>query len=239
MRNPMYYSKLALLIFILVFLSNSSFAKQEVETVVKEVNWKMKIDKHGIKVQTFTKDGSKFLTFKGQGEVNASIDALVYLMRDVDNMSGWLHTGYDIRILDEIDAATRLIYLKNEVPVLRDRDLIITQRFIRISDELVVVELISKADAIEKNPKLVRVPEFTGSWIFRKIDPNTTHVTYTGMGDPGGLIPAALSNFMVPDAPYQSIKKIRKQPLVNYSGSLEFLATIDDAELEETRSLVN
>ena len=226
----MFIRKMIVITFISLLLSSNSIAGDE--------SWSMRIDKQGIQVHTIATPGSKFLTFKGEGTVSASLNAVVYLMRDIENMKNWLHSSYDIRVLEEIDPATRLIYMKNKAPIVKDRELILTQRFVKLSDDIVVVELISKADALVKNDDYVRVPDFKGSWVLKRSDDKTTHVTYTGVGDPGGLLPAALSNFMVPDTPYQSIKKIRQQPLEKYNGDLGFLAGVEQAEMEETRQLV-
>lgn len=200
--------------------------------------WNLAKDKKGIRAYTRVVSNSDHLQFKSEGVVNASIENIVHLMRDVNVMDKWLHTCYEPTIANEVNAFTRLIHMKNETPfIVKDRDLVLIQRMIRISDDIVIIELVGKPDTIAKNNKYVRIPVFQGAWRFTRVGENKTNVEYYGHVDPGGAIPAFITNAILIDTPYESISNLRGQDYSHYDGGLEFLTTIESAELEETKAL--
>jgi len=200
--------------------------------------WNLAKDKKGIRAYTRSVSDSNHLQFKSEGVVNASIENIVHLMRDIDVMDKWLHTCYEPIIADEVNAFTRLIHMKNETPfIVKDRDLVLIQRMIKVSDDMVIIELVGKPDSITKNNNYVRIPGFQGAWRFIRIDEHKTNVEYYGHIDPGGAIPSFITNAILIDTPYESIRKLRDQNYSQYDGGLEFLTTIESAELEETKAL--
>lgn len=200
--------------------------------------WNLVKDKNGIQAYTRSVPNSDHLQFKSEGVVKTNIASLVYLMRDMEVMDRWLHTCYEPVLVEESDKATRLIHMKNETPfVVKDRDLVLTQKMIKVSDTKVLIELAGKPESLEKNSKYVRIPMFHGAWRLTQIDQDSTNVEYFGHIDPGGAIPAFITNSMLVDTPYESIRKLRKQDYSQYDGSLEFLTSLEFAELEETKAL--
>lgn len=209
-------------------------------TVSASSEWELVKDKSGIRAYTKSVSDSNHLKFKGVSEVNASLESIVYLMRDMDVMSKWLHSCYDPVVVSESDTATRLIHMKNETPfIVKDRDLVLTQRMIQVNEGRVIVELVGKPGAIEEASGFVRIPLFNGAWQFTRIDEGKTKVEYYGHIDPGGAIPAFITNSMLIDTPYESIRKLKKQKFDKYAGSLDFLVALDGAELDETKRLAS
>jgi hypothetical protein len=191
--------------------------------------WQLKEDDGAIQVFTKHEKGAELPSYRGITKVNASLEAVVYLMRDLAAMENWFHLSYGIKNIKDIDEATRLIYIKQKTPaMLGDRDMILRQRMTRVSDSLVTVEMISEPGFLPKVDGLVRIPLFNAVWTLRGIDSKTTHVEYTGFGEPGGSIPTWLVNKLVTEAPYQTLKKLRKQNFESYTGTLDFLNTSVD-----------
>ena len=214
----------------IIMLINSNLVMAE--------DWKLVLDKNGIQVFTQDIDDSKHHRFKAVGTVNTSVESLVYLMRDPVNMDQWLHSCYDIKVVEDIDPATRLFHMKNETPIIvKDRDLVLVQRMMRVADDHVIVELVSKPDAVPEQKKYVRVPMFEGAWNLKQIDANSSWVEYHGFGDPGGNVPAWVANVMIADTPYKTLRKLQQQVYDPYSGQLDFLLSMEQAELDESRQM--
>ena len=56
----------------------------------QDSDWELRKDKNGIQVYTREVEGSNLDEFKGVGTVNASVESIVQILQDADNMKDWL-----------------------------------------------------------------------------------------------------------------------------------------------------
>lgn len=193
-----------LLIMSLLF-SQLSFANTE-------LNWEEKKNKNGIVAYTAVVDTSANLAFKGETVMKGvSLNQMIEIMRDVPGMAKWLHTCYEPRILREEDNLSRIVHMKNSTPtvLVSDRDLVLRQQVIRTSPTSARLELNGLPKEMPETKGFVRIPYFKGEWAFDETDAGLK-VTYSGVIDPGGALPAFVTNALVVDTPYESLKKLRE-----------------------------
>jgi hypothetical protein len=173
--------------------------------------WELKKDKKNIKVYTKKTDNSDYYSFKATSLIKTNTQSLVNLMRDMSVMDNWLETCRDPIVVSEPDDASRVIHMKNDSPffLISDRDLVLLQRFHRVSDEVVMVDLIDHGNDIEEADGHVRAT-FNGHWMFTKISDTEVEVEYFGLTDPKGSVPSSMSNLVVLDVPFNTLRKIRK-----------------------------
>lgn len=62
---------------------------------------------------------------------------------------------------------------------------------------------------IPENSGLVRVPHYYAHWKVTMPSAQTLHIDYIVEADPGGSIPAWLSNVFVDKGPYETFKKLK------------------------------
>ena len=173
--------------------------------------WELKKDKKEIKVFTKQSDNSDYFSFKAISLITTNTQSLVNLMRDMSAMDSWLETCRDPIVVSEPDGASRVIHMKNDSPffLISDRDLVLLQRFHRVSDEVVMIDLIDHGNDVEKADGHVRAT-FNGHWMFTKISDTEIEVEYQGLTDPKGSVPSSMSNLVVLDVPFNTLRKIRK-----------------------------
>ena len=174
-------------------------------------DWELKKEKKDIKVYTKQSDNSDYYSFKATSLITTNTQSLVNLMRDMSAMDSWLETCRDPIVVSEPDAASRVIHMKNDSPffLISDRDLVLLQRFHRVSDEVVMIDLIDHGNDVEKADGHVRAT-FNGHWMFTKISDTEIEVEYQGLTDPKGSVPSSMSNLVVLDVPFNTLRKIRK-----------------------------
>ena len=172
------------------------------------------LDKERLGIKTYTKKiaGSKHLAFKGVLTMDATIDQLVSVMRDVPSMEGWLHTSYDPALVSRESETSSIIYMKIHTPtfLVAERDLVLRQEINRIGPDYAYIQLIAAPEAKDLMDDYIRIDGFSGRWDFEKISGEQVKVTYEGMVDPGGYFPAAVANLMVTETPYETLRKLNE-----------------------------
>jgi hypothetical protein len=177
-----------------------------------ETDWNLKKDKKGVQVYVQKPTDSDFFAFKAVSIVNTNMNSLVNLMRDMGAMENWLETCRDPNVIGEPDQASRIIHMKNDSPfpvIIKNRDLVLLQRFRRVDENSLIVDLVDKGDMVAHVDGYVR-GEFNGHWKFTTIDEDKVEVEYQGLTNPEGSVPASLANLVVVDVPYKTLIKIRK-----------------------------
>lgn len=191
------------LVLIMSMFTTSSYAEN--------TEWELKKDKKGVKVYVAKLGDSSFLSFRAVSVMKTNINSLVNLMRDMSAMESWLETCRDPKVVEEPDEATRIIHMKNDSPffLVSHRDLVLVQRFRRVSDDVLMVDLEDRGDTIPPVDGYVR-GEFNGHWKFTQLSDSAVEVEYYGLTDPRGSVPAMFANMAVLDVPYNTLIKIRK-----------------------------
>ena len=185
--------------------------------------WVLREDRNGIVVHTRQEPGSPHWRYRGIGYADRPVEQVVMMMRDLDHLEDWLDKAYDTAMVREIDARTRLVYMKIETPAIPDRDLIVSQQFEQVGAREFRVYLRGYPDELPAQDGLVRIPYYDGFWHLTA-EGERTRIEYQGQLDPGGwLVPTFVTNLLVSDVPYNSIRKIAAYPYGPYLVDLGFL----------------
>jgi hypothetical protein len=197
------FAKYTLGIMLMTMLTNAA--------AIEVADWHLKRDRNDIKVFVGSTSDTDYKSFKAVSVLKTDIRALVNLMRDMSVMDQWLETCRDPQIIDEPNEASRIIHMRNDFPylILADRDLVLLQRFRRISEKIIMVDLIDRGGQIEEVDGQVRA-EFNGHWKFTQLEDDEVEVEYLGVMDPKGNIAPWMANMSVLDVPYKTLRKIRK-----------------------------
>lgn len=177
-----------------------------------DVAWTLKKSRDGVTAYTAKLDNSDHLAFKGETLLRGkTLDQVIEVMRDVPGMAKWLHTCYDPVIVQEEEGLSRIVHMKNSTPtfLVAERDLVVRQTITRTSDTTAQLILTGLPDHLPKQKGFVRIPFFDGKWEFEQTAEGVRTV-YSGVIDPGGGLPASVTNMMVVDTPFETLKKLAK-----------------------------
>lgn len=173
-------------------------------------DWKEKKNKKGIAISTSTVEGSPFKAVRGEMIVKASVASLVALVEDLKACPDWAAMCKEARVEERISPNESYAYIYNDIPFpVRDRD-VYTHVVWTQDPETKKVSMTSTAtEGGTPKSKAVRIENAVSQWHFTPQADGTTIVENFGHIDPNGPTPAWITNLMLVDTPYRSMKKMR------------------------------
>ena len=160
-------------------------------------DWQLVHSADRLQVQRRNYEGSELDEIRGVIAVEASLNAVMALLKDDAFNDQWVYRSGGAEILREDGYASAYVYGVVDAPwPMLDRDTIV--RFDYRQDPLtreIVITITNAPDFIPARENLVRVPDFGGFWKLRPQAGGRVEVIYQVYGDPGGLVPVWLANF--------------------------------------------
>lgn len=179
-----------------VFLISNSYAQRE---------WNSRKNKDGVEV--FVKDdpNSKLKTYMAVGTTTAPISDCVSFLLDLENHINWSYNVVESTLIPT-STNEHTCYMIMEAPwPVDDRDIVVQATTEHFSEDKVEVTLIALPGLKDEVDGMVRVTESVTTWLFERKD-GVTHLTYTGLSDPGGNIPDWMVNALIVDGPFDTIR---------------------------------
>jgi START domain len=159
-------------------------------------DWELLYEGDDLRVLRRDYAGSELDEIQGVVRVQASLNALMALLKDAPFNRHWVYRSGGAQILQESGYATAHVYgVVDAPPPLSDRDSVV--RFDYQQDPAsrdITITITNVPDYIPPEPNLVRVPDIGGHWFLKPQADGWVEVTYQVHGDPGGWIPAWLAN---------------------------------------------
>ncbi len=171
--------------------------------------------KDGITVWKVPTANSAVVGFKAQAVLSAPINAVVGTIMDTPNASEWIpNTGF-IQMIDRSEFSqgkAKLYYLIDMPFPLADRDLVINSKMSKNPSGIIRIDnQIASDSRYPAKPGVVRINQYTGSWLLEPLGNSKTRVTLQGDADPGGAIPIWATNLFVTKQPTDMLKNMREQ----------------------------
>jgi hypothetical protein len=195
-------NKYILSVFLLLFLSHHIYSQE---------GWKLVKDKESIKVYTRKTEESKFVEFRGITQMEGKISSFVAIMRDADNMTNWVYSIVEGKLLDEPTDTSIIYYAESKLPWPFDnRDAVYHDVFKWDPNKrILIVAIDCKPGYVPEKKGKVRIPYATGYWKVEEISKGNLKITFQMNVDPGGSIPAWLVNAFVVDSPYETLQELK------------------------------
>lgn len=175
--------------------------------------WKFIKEKEGIKIYTREEPNSNIKSFKGVMTMKATLAQVGYLIGNVETFDWWADDIKKIDVLaHEKDKLIRY-YLIYDVPwPLADRDLCVEAR-ITINQEKgeKIVEAKPLLNIIPENKDMVRIKNYWQRWTIQTQKDQSLLLVLEGTIDPGGSIPAWLSNMVITDTPLKVMTSLKEE----------------------------
>jgi hypothetical protein len=185
-------------------------------------DWEEAKDKKGIKVFTRSVEGVKLNEFKAECIVDAPVEVVYELIRDVGRYPEWFGNCLVHEKLETIDENNIISYHVADIPFpFADRDTVAQLTFRSnwaIGEVSFAMISLNEQDVdrydieeLTKGKRLVRMPWIKTNMVAMRVTPDKTKVIYQGYGDPSISLPAWVMNFMVTSQPYGAMINIREE----------------------------
>jgi hypothetical protein len=173
--------------------------------------WEFIKEKDGIKIYTRKEQNSSIKSFKGEALLHRKYENIINLVGNPKNQDWWADDIKGLRILLYEKDKHVQYYLVYDVPwPIADRDLVVDAQISTNPETGVrIVEAKAISDVIPEKQGLVRIKKYWQKWTITPIKPDLVQVVLEGSADPGGSIPAWLSNMVITDTPLKVINNVK------------------------------
>jgi len=166
-----------------------------------DYDWKLKRDRDGIQVYLSSVPGSKFKAIRSVMQFKTETRCLVALVMDLPNCPNWAVMCKE----------ARSAYTRNDLPFpVRDRDVYSLVKW-SYEPSSGKVSMVSRAVDGEqpKNKGVIRIEKAVTQWHFTPLSDGDVLVESYAHIDPNGATPAWLTNLLMVDSPYKTMKNMR------------------------------
>ena len=140
--------------------------------------------------------GSDLDEIRGVVRLDASLNAIMALLKDASFNEQWVYRSGGARVLKEMGYPQAYVYGIVDAPFpMVDRDTVVRFDFEQnpVTREI-TIGITNFPQFAPEADGLVRVPDFGGFWHLRPLTDRGVMVTYQVYGDPGGWIPTWMAN---------------------------------------------
>jgi hypothetical protein len=176
--------------------------------------WERLRTEDGIGVFRREVPGSKFVAFKGEGDVDAPILSVASVLVDVPHEKDWIDSIVEAKILHEVSQTEYIMYSHAATPpTMSDRDFV-TDVSLTLDPphKALTVRMRSVTDPSAPNTKYVRAELEDSVFVLSSIEGGTkTHVVAEIHCDPKGSVAAWMVNWFQKNWGYNTVANMRRQ----------------------------
>jgi hypothetical protein len=174
--------------------------------------WKLVNDAEGIKSYTRTAEGSPIAELKALTVVDAKMEAIGEVLRDIHAYPEWQKSCKDAKVLEKIGPDDFIMHIIINLPVVADRDVVVKSTAVRDLERARTNIVFGKIDRpdVQSPPRVEKMKEFSGSYLLEYITRDRTGVIYTYKADPGKSIPPWMVNLFGKKVLHQTLKGLKE-----------------------------
>lgn len=177
---------------------------------MSSADWKLEKEGQGVTAYTRGVAGSDFREFKVETTIDTTVDALIAMQRDVKNHTKWIDSVKTAELIKE-DADNYYTHTVANAPwPVKDRDSAVRNAITRHDENSATIAFTSDNSLAPTKKGCERVGAVKGTWQFTSVGNGKVDLIYSAHIDPGGNIPAWLSNKFSIDVPFNTIKALVK-----------------------------
>ena len=190
-------------IFVSIFfvgIINTAFCQQ----------WELKKEKDGIKVYTSKDNTSKFKDIKVEASFPGTISKLAEILINVGKTKGWVYGTKESYVIKKISDNEILYYSETALPwPVSNRDIPIKMQLKEdTKNNTLKVYASGIPNALPEKKGIVRIPYFNAFWDVKLDAKNKLNITYILRMDPGGSVPASVTNMFVSKGPFETFNNL-------------------------------
>ncbi len=175
--------------------------------------WKLTRNQDGIKSYARSVPGSKILELKAITVINARMEVIGEVLRDVPSSPKWVADCSEASIIRTLGRNDMIVHTLLNFPApVSDRDLVVKSTTTYLLDRARGIITITsvKDPAAPPRPGVVRMTNFSGKYVLEYITREKTGIIYSYRADPAGNIPAFMVNMAGRDSLFKTLKGLKK-----------------------------
>ena len=175
--------------------------------------WSLVRNSDGIRVFTKPSENSSLDQFMGKTVVDAKLEIVVELIRDVDAQPQWMADCIEARVVKKYTEEDILVYNVTRAPwPVSNRDVVVRSRGgIDVkSGKVSIIFNAVKDSPVPPRSGIVRMTDLLGQWHLKKVGDNQTEVTYIMRANPAGNIPASIANMTSKNIPFRTLTNMKQ-----------------------------
>jgi hypothetical protein len=179
-------------------------------TAPSQTTWKLEKNSQGIKVYSADSGSMKFKSVKVECILEGTVPKLLEVLSDVADHKNWVYSTKNSYLLKKINEHELLYYAELDFSIFtRKRDVVIRMT-VAVDSAHHVTKIFTNGEpgAIPDKDGLIRIPVFHARYEVSEVDPNHLRILYYSVADPGGSVPAWLTNMFVAKGPYNTFKNL-------------------------------
>ena len=167
----------------------------------------------GLNVYLRDAANSDIKEIKIETTLDASLDAVVSVLKDVPVYSEWIYKCLEARRLEASTNESSLYYCKLDFPwPMSDRDFVAKSQLRQDpNSRTVYIDVKGLTDYKPAKAGIVRITDLSIHYELVPLSAKRVQMTYRLHSDPGGSIPAWLVNLVVDNGPTNTVKGMRKK----------------------------
>ena len=163
-----------------------------------------------MKIYTATEDNSNHKSVKVECTVTAKFAQVIAVLFDLDKQHEWVYNNKSSKLLKKVSDNELIYYSEVNVPWPgTNRDFIAHLKVTQPSQDVVSIESHSEPNFVPEKDGLVRVKSSHSNWKLMALGNSRVKIEYTIQFDPGGSVPAWLTNMFVTKGPFETFDKLQ------------------------------
>jgi hypothetical protein len=182
-------------------------------TLFAQTEWREVKHSNGVRVFTRPSEGSPLDEFKGVTIIDAPLEVIVEVIRDVPAQPEWMADCIEARVVKQFGENDYLVYSMNSAPwPVSNRDVIVRSKGTANMEKGTVSIIFTalKDSPVPIRAGVVRITDLLGQWHLKKISSSKTEVIFIIKANPAGNIPASIANMSSREIPYRTLLNLKK-----------------------------
>lgn len=179
------------------------------EKMVKEWSLIKDDQRHQIKTYSKQEDSRRYRSFKVQGMLNGSLEAVARCQFDIDNLTTWYMNAIEAKLLKRVSDTEYYFYFRLKMPLgVPQRDVVVHAKVQPYSAKtgFLGISYSAEPDFIPAKPSVVRMPAYETSTKLIPLGAEKVEENMEGYVDPGGgNMPTWLINYAQRRLPYANM----------------------------------
>ncbi len=180
-------------------------------------SWKLTRNQDGIKSYARSVPGSKILELKAITVIDARMEVIGEVLRDVPSSPLWVADCSEASIVRTLGRNDMIVHTLLNFPTpVSDRDLVVKSVTSYLLDRARGIITITSVNDPAAPPRrgVVRMHDFSGKYVLEYITREKTGVIYSYRADPGGNLPAFAVNLAGRDSLFKTLKGLKRMTAV-------------------------
>ena len=207
MNNPLFNSLHFLLGAAFLAFLPSPLSKSSPSV---SVDWTFSKEVEGIRIYHRQSGNSQVKELKINFTVNAGLQPILAVLRDIDAFPDWIYNCAEARLLDG-NGQKIIYYHRIDFPwPLSDRDAVSLATY-KQDPQTGIVYSVNRAmeGLVPDQDGVIRLSDMEIRWVVTPVETGESKVDYYLRTDPGGSLPAWLINLAIDKGPVKSMKAFR------------------------------